>query len=179
MNISTIHSKAVFIATLVAKAWEAVGGGPGGKIGITNAHLDLLVADVVKHIGASLIDRKIGKQVYTLSQEMAANAAQAMNASWEWDDLCPPWPWPPHVPDLFREPEPTPWTRVPSAEQVELGHLLIILSGLTTSKKFNVALKSLAAEIVTKAIITIEKDFSGSDIPPRKLLPEGLATLSP
>jgi hypothetical protein len=187
MNVSTIHSKAVFIATLNPKAWEVVGGGPGGKFAFSDAHIELLVADVVKSVGATLSDRKLGKKVYDLSRKMATQASQALVSSWEpGDELCPPWrwPWPGPWPlkDLLNDPEPEPWKQlgptpnpwmeISSAEKVGLAYVLTQLSGLTTSKEFNQALKGVAMEIATDAAKTMADDFERCGTVPRKPFPK-------
>ena len=187
MNVSTIHSKAVFIATLNPKAWEVVGGGPGGRFTFSDAHVELLVADVVKSVGGALSDRRLGKKALELSRKMATQATQSLLSSWEpGDELCPPWrwPWPGPWPlkDLLNDPEPDPWKQlgpvpdpwmaIGSAEQIGLAYVLTQLSGLTASREFNQALKALATEVATDAAKTIADDFERCGTVPRKPFPK-------
>lgn len=186
MNLSTIHSKAVFIATLNPKAWEVVGGGPGG-FRFSEAHIELLVADVVRSIGASL-SGATGKKVLELSRRMAMQATQAMAVSWEpGDELCPPWrwPWPGPWPlrDLVNDPDPlaysdvpvttltAPWKAIGSADRIGLAHVLTQLAGLTTSKDFNQLLKTLATEIVRETAKSLVEDFERCGTVPRRPFP--------
>jgi hypothetical protein len=186
MNLSTIHSKAVFIATLNPKAWEVVGGGPAG-LRFSEAHIELLVADVVRTISATL-PGSFAKKTLELSRRMALQATQAMTVSWEpGDELCPPWrwPWPGPGPirDLLNDPDPlvyadvpltalsAPWKAIDSADRIGLANVLTQLSGLTTSKEFNQALKSLATEIARDAAKTLVDDFERCGTVPRKPFP--------
>lgn len=188
MNLSTIHSKAVFIATLNPKAWEVVGGGPGG-FRFSDAHVELLVADVVRTIGGAITDKKVGRKALDLSRRMAMQATQAMVVAWEpGDELCPPWrwPWPGPWPlrDLVNDPDPlamaevmvdgmtAPWKAIDSADKIGLAYVLTQLSGLTASKEFNVALKNLATEITRDAAKTLVEDFERCGTVPRKPFPK-------
>jgi len=188
MNLSSIQSKAEFIATLNPKAWEIVGG-PPVAFGFTDAHVDLLVADVVKSIGAKLSDRKLGKKVADLSHKMGTQATHALMASWEDGDLCPPWRWPwpgPHpwqMSDLLRSPhpepwqgiglspQPEPWEEITSAEQIGLAYVLTQLSGLTTSKEFNRSLKTFATAIASSVAKALADDFERCGTVPRPPFP--------
>lgn len=188
MNLSTIHSKAVFIATLNPKAWEVVGGGPAG-FRFSDAHIELLVADVVRTIGGALPERKLGRKALDLSRRMAMQATQAMVLSWEpGDELCPPWRWPWPAPwplrDLLNDPDPlsyvdvpqqalsAPWKAIASADQIGLANVLTQLAGLTMSKEFNQALKGLATEVARDAATTLVQDFERCGTVPRKPFPK-------
>jgi hypothetical protein len=181
-NLSLIHSKADFIGSLNPKAWDAVK--PHVPFVFSNAFVELLVADTVKRVGAAVTDRKLASKVLTLSKRMATEATGAVAASWEpGDDICPPWPWPwpgpwsnwsEPVPVPWRqlgEPQPNPWEPIVSAEQIELAHVLVRLSGLTTSKEFNGELKSMATELVQGVAGRLADDFEKCGTVPRKPFP--------
>ena len=178
MNVSTIHSKAVFIATLNPKAWEVVGGGPGGRFAFSNAHVELFVADAVKSVASSLSNRGLGEKVLSLSRKMATQATQGILAWEPGDEICPPWPWPWPGPrpwqtsDFVRGPQPEPWKQIGGAEQIGLAYVLTELSGLTTNKEFNAELKSLATEIARDASKTLVEDFERCGTVPRKPFPK-------
>jgi hypothetical protein len=173
MNLQLIRSKADFIGTLNPKAWDAVH--PHIQFRFSNAHVELMVADVVKHVGATLADKALSKKTAELSKQMAGQASSAMSASWEpGDDICPPWPWPwpgPWPWSVVTGPTPEPWKAVTSAEQIELAHVLVHLSGLTTSADFNTALKSLATSIAKGAASQLADDFERCGTVPRKPFP--------
>jgi hypothetical protein len=172
MTLTGIRSKAEFIAHLNPRAWEMVH--PHGPFAFSNAHVDLMVADVVKNVSAVVADKTIGREIRALSKEMAQSAGSAIAASWEDGDICPPWPWPWPGPrpwfDLA-EPEPIPWAPIVSAEQIELAHILAHLSGLTTSKDYNAALKSAATQIARGAVTTLADDFEKCGTVPRRPFP--------
>lgn len=173
MILTGIRSKAEFIAHLNPKAWEAVE--PRGLFPFSNAHIDLMVADVVKNASALVGDKKIGRELLALSKAMAQSAGSALVTSWEpGDDLCPPWPWPWPGPGPgfgLADPDPCPWKIIVAAEQIELAHILTHLSGLTTSKEHNVALKSAATRIARGAVGTLADDFEKCGSVPRKPFP--------
>jgi len=171
-NLSLIHSKADFIGSLNPKAWDAVK--PHVPFVFSNAFVELLVADVVKHVGAAVTDQKLASQVLTLSKRMATQATGAVAASWEpGDDICPPWPkpWPFPFPPPPPPPDPIPWEPIASAEQVELAHVLVRLSGLTTSKEFNGELKSVATQLVKGVAGRLADDFEKCGTVPRPPFP--------
>lgn len=184
MNLSLIHSKADFIGSLNPKAWDAVK--PHVPFVFSNAFVELLVADAVKHVGAAVADRKLASNVLNLSKRMATQATGAVVASWEpGDDICPPWPkpWPWPAPWPWggdpdpvpwrqgAEPHPEPWKPIASAEQVELAHVLVQLSGLTTSKEFNGELKSMATQLVQGVAGKLADDFEKCGTVPRPPFP--------
>jgi hypothetical protein len=178
MNLSRIRSKADFIGMLNPNAWDAVH--PHTPFVFSNAFVELLVADVVKHVAPALADQTLGKRSLELSKRMAAEAAKSMLESWEpGDDICPPWPWPypwPQwgpLPDPWREgPRPEPWKPIRSAEQIELAHVLARLSGFTISKEFNANLKSLATEVARGVASKVAADFEDCGTVPRKPFPK-------
>ena len=174
MTLTGIRSKAESIAHLNPKAWELVE--PHGQFVFSNAHVDLMVADVVKNASTLVADKKISRDLRALSKEMAQTAGNAVVASWEpGDDICPPWPWPwPGPRPWFEvvEPEPSPWKPIATAEQIELAHILTRLSGLTTSKEFNVALKAAATQIARGAVSSLADDFEKCGTVPRKPFPK-------
>jgi hypothetical protein len=173
-NLSHIRSKAQLIGTLNPKAWDALK--PNIPFVFSNAHVELMVADVVKSISAALSDKSLAKETFELSKGMAKQAGSAMLESWEpGDEICPPWPWPwpgprPNWADIFG-PHPEPWKPVLAAEQVELAHVLTQLSGLTTSKEFNRSLKGLATRVATFAAKTMIDEFERCGTVPRKPFP--------
>ncbi|RFC35676.1 MAG: hypothetical protein DID92_2727744060 [Candidatus Nitrotoga sp. SPKER] len=172
VNFSRIHSKADLIGSLNPKAWDAVN--PHIPFVFSNAHVDLMVADVVKSVAVAITNKALSREVMDISKSMAKQASTALAASWEpGDELCPPWPWPfPHprswVENLGFEPDPIPWKPVLAAELVELAHILIRLSGQTTSKESNVALKGVATKLVGVAATSIVSEFENSKNVPRK-----------
>lgn len=175
MTLTGIHSKAEFLAHLNPKAWELVE--PHGPFPFSNAHIDLMVADVVKNASTLVTDKKIGRELRTLSKEMAQVAASALVGSWEpGDDLCPPWRWPwpwpgPGPGPVLADPEPFPWKNIAAATQIELAHVLTQLSALTTSKEHNVALKSAATQIARGAVRTLTEEFEKCGSVPRRPFP--------
>lgn len=167
-----IRSKAEFIGFLNPKAWDAVI--PKTPFVFSNAHVDLMVADVVKNASTLVADKKIGKQLLVLSKEMAGQSSNAVVASWEpGDDICPPWwPWPGPPPwwDVFG-PSPDPWKTISAADQIDIAYTLTKLSGLTTSKEFNVALKSAATQIARGVASTLTDEFERCGTVPRRPFP--------
>lgn len=169
-NLSLIHSKADFIGSLNPKAWDAVK--PHVPFVFSNAFVELLVADTVKRVGAAVADRKLGSKVVALSKRMATAATGAVAASWEpGDDICPPWPKPWPWPDPPPPPDPIPWEPIASADQIDLAHVLVRLSGLTTSNEFNGELKSMATELVKGLAGRLADDFEKCDTVPRQPFP--------
>lgn len=171
MTLTGIRSKAEFIAYLNPKAWELVD--PHGPFVFSNAHVELMVADVVKNASALVADKKMSRELLALSKEMAQTAGNAVVMSWEpGDEICPPWPWPGPRPRLRAGPDPVPWKPVAAAEQIELAHILTHLSGLTTSKEFNVALKAVATQIAVGAAGALAAEFEKCGTVPRKPFPK-------
>lgn len=185
-NLSHIRSKQDLIIALIPQAADAVN--PHGPPGVTNAFVDLLIADVVKAISAGVASRELQRKTLAVSKQMASQAVGSMTASWEpGDDLCPPWRifWPGPRPGRFDPhpnpwkyfalevfgPHPEPWKPVGSAVQIELAHTLTQLAGLTTNKQFNVQLKGLATEIARGAASRLVEDFERCGTVPRKPLP--------
>ena len=184
-NLKLIRSKAEFIATLNAKAWEVVGGGPAGPGGpaklhvFSDAHVDLLVADVVRSISAKLSDKKMAKQTLDLSQKMAEKATRSMVASWEpGDELCPPWHWPfPWPADGLWHPigggddgEPKPI--INSVAQIELASVLTQLSAMTMQQEFTKALVGMASTISRGVASQLSDDIDRCGTVPRKPFPK-------
>jgi hypothetical protein len=173
-NLSHIRSKAQLIGTLNPKAWDALK--PHTPFVFSNAHVELMVADAVKLVAGAITDKGLAREVMELSRTMAKQAGGALIASWEpGDELCPPWPWPwpgprPWWLDVFG-PQPEPWKAVLAAEQVELAHILTQLSGLTTSKEFNGALKGVATKVAAVASATLLDEFERCGTVPRKPFP--------
>ena len=173
-NLSHINSKAELIGTLNPKAWDAVN--PHGPFVFSNAHVELMVADVVKSVAGAIANKGIAKEVMALSKTMAKEATGSLMASWEpGDEICPPWPWPwpgpgPRFVDVFG-PRPEPWKAVVAAEQIELAHILTKLSGLTTSKQFNASLKGAATQLARTAAATMLEEFERCGTVPRKPFP--------
>jgi hypothetical protein len=179
-NLSLIHSKGDFIGSLNPKAWDAVK--PHTPFVFSNAFVELMVADTVKQVGAAVADRELGGKVVALSKRMAVEATGAVAASWEPDDdICPPWPWPwpgpwvqltePH-PEPWRQhadPLPIPWKPIGAAVQIELAHVLVRLSGLTTSKEFNGELKSMAGQLVKGVAGRLADEFEKCGTVPRQM----------
>ncbi|MEQ1836037.1 MAG: hypothetical protein ABL862_06290 [Candidatus Nitrotoga sp.] len=175
VNFSRIHSKADLIGSLNPKAWDAVN--PHTPFVFSNAHVDLMVADAVKSVAVVITNKALSREVMDISKGMAKQASTALSASWEpGDELCPPWPWPfPHprswIENFGSEPDPLPWKPVLAAEMVELAHILIRLSGQTTNKESNVALKGVATKLAEIAATTIVKEFENCKTVPRKPFP--------
>jgi len=171
-NLSLVRSKKDLIIALIPEAADAVF--PHGPRGVTNAYVDLLIADVVKEISSGISTRALGKKVLEASKDMATQASRAMVASWEpGDDICPPWPfpWPGPGPLARQEPDPDPWKTINAAEQIEIGHILTHLAGLTTSKEFNRTLKSLATDVARGVASTLVDEFERCGTVPRKPIP--------
>ena len=183
-NLSLIRSKEDFIISLLPQAADAVK--PHGPRFITNAYIDLLIADVVKEISALIHDRALAKRALELSKKMAEKASSAMLAGWEpGDDICPPWPWPGPGPISQQSPVPDPWKPVVAAEQVELAHILTQLAGLTTHAEINQALKTTATQLARGVAGALADEFERCGTVPRKPLPRprgipvGLGVLAP
>jgi hypothetical protein len=173
INLATIRSKADFIGSLNPSAWDAVH--PHTPFAFSNAHVELLVADAVKHVGAALADKALSKKTMELSKAMAGQATSSMVSAWEpGDDICPPWPWPwpgPWPWITVGGPSPDPWQPVAAAEQIELAQVLNHLSGLTASKEHNAALKSLATSVARSAAGQVADDFEKCGTKPRTPFP--------
>ncbi|MFD2932612.1 hypothetical protein [Spirosoma flavum] len=186
VNLKLIRSKAEFIATLNAKAWEVVGGGPGGPGGpakahvFSDAHVELLVADVVRSVSATISDKRIAKQTLALSQKMAELATRSLMADWEpGDELCPPWRWPFPWPkdDLWHplggggddgEPKPI----INSVIQIELASVLTQLSAQTMQAEFNKALVETASSISRGVASQLSDDIERCGTVPRQPFPK-------
>jgi len=170
-DLSHIRSKADFIGTLDPRAWDAVK--PHIHFVFSNAHVELMVADVVKSVASSITDKAHSREVMNISKGMAKQASGSLVVSWEpGDELCPPWPFPHLSPGIENfGPRPEPWQPVLAAEQVELAHILTRLSGQTTSKEFNVALKGAATKLAGIAVSTMLDEFERCGTVPRKPFP--------
>jgi hypothetical protein len=162
MNLSTIHSKIAFIEALLPTSSDAL------HPQFSTSHIDLFVADVVKHVGIALGDRKLGNQVLQLSKKMGESAGTALLEAWEpGDDLCPPWRTPGPLPPRAEDPTPVPWKKIDSAEQIALAYALTQLSGLTSTPTFNVALKAVATSVARAAAVTLADEFERCGTLPR------------
>jgi len=168
LNLNLIRSKADFIAALIPQAEDAV-----HPHIFTNAHVELLVADVTKHVAVALADKALSRKGLDLSKDMATRATVAMVSAWDPDDdICPPWPFPiPHWWNTVEGPQPDPWQTVVSAQQIELAQLLNHLSALTAIRESNVALKSLATAVAQSAAGELADDFEQCGTLPRKPFP--------
>jgi hypothetical protein len=173
MNLALIRSKADFIGSLNPKASDAVH--PHIPFAFSNAHVELMVADVVKHVAARLSDHGLSKKGLELSKKMATDATASLVNAWEpGDELCPPWrgPWPvPHREFETPGPQPEPWQPVDSATQIELAQVLNHLSGLTSSVESNAALKGLATGVARGAASKLADDFERCGTKPREPFP--------
>jgi hypothetical protein len=171
-NLSRIRSKAELIGTLNPKAWDAVK--PKVPFVFSNAHVELLVADVVRSVAAEIADKAIAQDVLALSQAMAKSAFAAMVAAWEpGDEVCPPWPWPSPWPGPWPwvdrgSSDPAAWKPVAPAEQIEVAHILTQLAGLTTSREFNAALKAAAARLAERNAPALAAAFKRCPTAPRR-----------
>jgi hypothetical protein len=167
VNLQHIHSKADFIGALLPQAQDAV----HPHTFFPNALVELYVADVVKHVGASLSDKTLSKHVLELSKKMAGVAASAAAAAWEpGDEICPPYPFPfPHL-DIGG-PQPEPWVEVNAAVQIELAHVLIRLAGQTSNAELNRELKGVATQIAHGSAGALADDFEKCGTKPRQPLP--------
>lgn len=174
MNLSHIHSKADLLIALNPRSADAVI--PHWPV-LSNATMDLFVADVVKDISAKLADKALGAHAMSLSKTMAKQAAASMLSSWEpGDDICPPWRWPhprpwPWLQIIDAEPSPEPWAPVGAGDQIELANLLTHLAGMTTSAEFNQQLKGLATNVARSVASTLVDDFEKCGTVPRKPFP--------
>jgi hypothetical protein len=174
MNLSHIHSKADLIIALDPRAADAVI--PHGPV-LSNATIDLFVADVVKDISAKLADKGLAALAMSLSKTMAKQATASMVSSWEpGDDICPPWRWPFPRPWPWQQlidagPVPDPWVPVRAGDQIELANLLTHLAGMTTSAEFNQELKGLATNVARGVASTLVDDFEQCGTVPRKPFP--------
>ncbi len=148
--------KSLFITHFIPN-WEDPGWGQYGE---------LALADAVKQLSRVVADKKLSGKVLELSKKMAKEASGGMINGWEdGDDICPIW-WPfpfPPVPG----PGPFPWKEIVSAEQIQIANILTQISGLTMSKEFNNALKSVAVEIVRGAAGKLADDFERCGTVPR------------
>lgn len=148
--------KSLFITHFIPN-WEDPGWGHFGE---------LALADAVKQLSKVVADKKLSGKVLELSKKMAKEASGGLINGWEeGDDICPPW-WPfpfPPVPGHG----PFPWKEIVSAEQVQIANILTQISGLTISKEFNLALKSVATELVRGVTNKLADDFERCGTVPR------------
>ena len=151
--------KSLFITHFIPN-WEDPGWGHYGE---------LALADAVKQLSSVISDKKLSGKVFGISQKMAKEATAGMINGWEeGDDICPPWrPFPPFPPVPDPWPGPFPWKEIASAEQIRVANILTQISGLTISKEFNQALKSVAAEVVRGAANKLADDFERCGTVPR------------
>lgn len=129
---------------------------------------ELLLASTVAQLSFFIANKKLAEKVFLLSKQMAESSAKGVIATWdEGDELCPPLPHPHWWVKEINMPDPSPWKEIASAEQIELAYLLTKFSGLTMSKEFNVALKSIATEIVRGVANSVAEDFEMCGTLPR------------
>ena len=174
-NVALIGAKLQFLAQLDPRRWEA--GHPQVPFPISDAHVDLLVADTVKLVAGQLTDKGLAERTLELSREMGKAAMAALVNAWDpGDELCPPWrrpiPWPGPWPwSEVSEPDPEPWEPIAAATQVQLAFVLTNLAAITTSERFNASLKSLSVGLARNAGTRLVDDFERCGNQPRKPFP--------
>jgi hypothetical protein len=137
---------------------------------------EVALAGTIGKFSALIANKALSEKAFELSKQMAEVGVGSLIADWDDDDLCPP-PRPhwwnieqvngPH-PEPWKPKEPHPnWETINAAEQVEIAYLFTKFSALTTSERFNKALKSLATEIARNAAGQLADDFEKCGTPPR------------
>jgi len=171
-NLAAIRSKLEFIASLTREAGDSIHS--HYSFLYSNPHIELLVADVVKHVGTAVVDKLASHAALELSKVMAAQAGATPVDAWDPDaEICLPWrvfPWPRPFSEIaiaHRDP----WESISSAEQIELAHILTNLAGLTESEEFCASLKALAALIARLAAAEVARDFERCGTKPRVPFP--------
>ena len=174
-----ISSLAQLIGQLNPAAWDAIH--PHQPFTYSDAHIDLLAADLVRQISVALADKTLSHQVFSLSQQMARTATAALAATWDepGDELCPSIPFPfPHGHSYYRElaavasPPPEPWASIGSAEQVQLAYGLAQAASLTTDAVASKSLLRLATSVASAASRTLADDFERCGNRPRPKFPK-------
>jgi hypothetical protein len=171
----SLLSKAQLIGQLNPAAWDALI--PKSPFVFSNAHVDLLAADLVRQISTEIPDKDLSKKVFGLSAEMARSASSALASSWEpGDEICPrpfPFPFPHHFDDLFAQPEarfgpsPEPWKSIPSAQMVQQAYLLTQTAALTSDATFSKSLIKMASAVAATAAQTLVDDIERCGTKPR------------
>lgn len=186
MNIKTValFSKIHLIGSINPEAWDALI--PHTPFVFSDAHVNLLAADLVRQISAELPDKGLQARVFELSQQMARSASAGLASSWEpGDELCPPWRWPfpfPHVTDLLEElekgmgPRPEPWHKIPSAGMLQSAYQLTQVAALTSDADFSQELLHVATTVATQASRTLVDDFERCGTLPRPKFPKKVLT---
>ena len=182
MNVKAVAllSKIQLVGAINPAAWDALI--PHSHFVFTDAHVNLLAADLVRQISTQLTDRGLRDRAFSVSQQMARSAATGLAASWEpGDELCPPWRWPfphPHHLDLLAlleenlGPQPQPWKTLAAAEQVQLAYQLTQVAALTSEASFSQELLHLATNVATAASRTMLDEFERCGTKPRPKFPK-------
>lgn len=128
---------------------------------------EVALAGTIGKFSSLITDKALSAKAFELSKQMAEVAVGGLISDWDDDDLCPPprphwWNF-----EKISEPEPEPWKTINAAEQVEIAYILTKFSALTTSPKFNKALKSLATEIAGSVAGKLADEFERCGTPPR------------
>lgn len=90
-----IRNKVDLIGTINPKVFDIDNNPFKVPFPFSDAHVELMVADVVKSVAAAITDKTLSQEVMDLSKSMAKQASSSLAASWEpGDELCPPWPGP-------------------------------------------------------------------------------------
>ncbi|RSK51025.1 hypothetical protein [Hymenobacter rigui] len=175
-----LFSKIQLVGAINPAAWDALI--PHSHFVFTDAHVNLLAADLVRQISTQLADTGLRERTFGVSQQMARSAASALAASWEpGDELCPPWRWPfPHPHglewlgqlDQVLKPQPDPWKTLPAAEQVQLAYQLTQVASLTSEAGFSQELLHLAAGVAAAASRTMLDEFERCGTKPRPKFPK-------
>lgn len=80
---------------------------------ISQAYLELLVADITRSLAKEVSDKVVSKQLMTAGAKIIDAAAASLRTAWEdGDGICPdpkPWPFPYNWPWPFPGPWPGPW----------------------------------------------------------------------
>lgn len=178
-STTALASLAQLIGHLNPAAWDALV--PHLPFSYSDAHVDLLAADLVRQVSVELTDKALKQQVFSLSQQMARTASAGLVATWDepGDELCPRWPYPfpfPHAQDWLRllaaKPQPDPWQPISSAEQVQLAYVLTQAASLTTDAAATKSLLRLATSIAAAASRTLADDFERCGSRPRPKFPK-------
>ncbi|RSK37225.1 hypothetical protein [Hymenobacter metallilatus] len=174
-----LHSKIQLVGAINPAAWDALI--PHSHFVFTDAHVNLLAADLVRQISSQLTDPSLREQTFGVSQQMARSAASGLAASWEpGDELCPPWRWPfPHPHGLewleqleqVLKPQPQPWKSIGAAEQVQLAYQLTQVAALTSEASFSLELLHLASRVAAVASRTMLDEFERCGTRPRPKFP--------
>ena len=129
---------------------------------------EIALAGTIAKFSTLITDKQLAARARELSRQMVETAGQNGAAILDEGDICPPYY---HVPHPHfgdgLEPVPNPWKEIPAAEQVEIAYLFTKFSALTTSQRFNGALKALATSIAAGAAGKLADEFEKCGTPPR------------